>query len=159
MLNELVGQFLKSSDGGALLQQLQAKGLTEQQATSAVTATAEGAVEQGSPGGAGGLDLASLAGGLLGGGGGLGAMLGAFGGAAPAAGAAPANPMAGLVGPVSQFVAQKTGLALPMALMVVSTVLPKVMSLFGGATTAPAAGEATAAAASPVESVLSNLFR
>ena len=89
MLNELVGQFLKSSDGGALLQQLQAKGLTEQQATHAVTATAEGAAEHGN---AGGLDLASLAGGLLGGGGGgLGAMVGAFGGGAPAAGAAPAR--------------------------------------------------------------------
>ncbi len=157
MLNELVGQFLKSSDGGALLQQLQAKGLTEQQATHAVTATAEGAAEHGN---AGGLDLASLAGGLLGGGGGgLGAMLGAFGGGAPAAGAAPANPMAGLVGPVSQFVAQKTGLALPMAQMVVSTVLPKVMSLFGGAAAAPVAGEAAAPAASTIESVFSNLLR
>jgi|APLak6261679142_1056127.scaffolds.fasta_scaffold00059_23 hypothetical protein len=63
MLNELVGQFLKSADGNSLLGELKAKGLSEQQATQAVNATAEGA--QSSAGG-----LAGLAGGLLGGGGG-----------------------------------------------------------------------------------------
>jgi len=49
MMNELVGQFLKSSDGGSLLQDLVSKGLSEQQVTQAVTATAEGAKRRRGP--------------------------------------------------------------------------------------------------------------
>lgn len=184
MLNELVGQFLKTSDGSGLLQDLVSKGLTEHQVTQAVTATAEGAVEHG---GAAGLDLGSLAGGLLGSGGlgGLAGMLGGSGGAAGAGGglggvlgsmlggsgtagaggglggmlggmlggaatpaAGGAGSLAALVAPISQFVAQKTGLAPAMAQMVVSTALPKLLALFSGAGGA-AAGAAPAGAAAP----------
>lgn len=47
MWNELVGQYLASADGSELLKQLQDKGLSEQQATQAVTATAASALGTG----------------------------------------------------------------------------------------------------------------
>ena len=148
MLDILVGQFLKSSDGSGLLKDLQAKGLTEGQATQAVTATAEGAVAQGdgaaaAPSAFGG--LGSLMGMLGGGGpsagpeaGGLGALMGMLGGApaAPAAAAGGAAP----VNPIAQLVAQKTGLSPAIAQMVVAAALPKLLALLGGAQ-APAASE------------------
>jgi hypothetical protein len=156
MLSELVGQFMKTSEGGALMQQLLSNGLSEQQATHAVTATAEG-VTQATGAAGGGLDLGSLAGSLLGGGaagGGLGALAGMLGGGAPAAPAAEGaaqNPLAGLIAPVAEFVAQKTGLAPAMAQMVVSAALPKLMALITG-------GAATPGAAPSVGGLVSSLF-
>ena len=182
MLNELVGRYLNSADGSDLLKNLTAKGLTEQQATQAVTATAEGAVEQGGAGGAGAPDLASLAGGLLGGGG-LGALGGLFGGAptapgasagggmagmlgglmggnteAPASPGTSANPLAALIAPISQVVAQKTGLAPALAQMVVTAALPKLLALFTGAPAAGAKPDAAPAATGPAD-LLSSLLR
>lgn len=117
MWNELVGQYLESADGGELLKQLQGKGLSEQQATQAVTATAESA--SGSPGR--GMVLSHVTGGLL------ASLKGA-----PSTGAAPGG-ATGAANTIAQVVAQRTGLTLPMAQTVVSMVLPKVMSLFSGA--------------------------
>jgi hypothetical protein len=152
MVSELVGQFLKSSDGSGLLQDLVSKGLSAQQATQAVTATAEGAVEHG---GGAGLDLAGLAGGLLGGAGGsgglgglLGGMLGGGAGGGAGGTSAAAGPLAALISPVSQFVAQKTGLAPAMAEMVVSAALPKLLALLTSAT-GVGAGPGTATAGAP----------
>ncbi len=133
-------------------------------------------------------DLASLASGLLGGGGGLAALAGMMGGGAatPAAGAAPAGgglgamlgglmggaggaapgagvaagPMAMLVTPVSQFVAQKTGLAPAMAHTVVTAALPRLLAFFMGAKdAAPGAAAAPSPAANPAGDLLSSLFR
>lgn len=170
MIDQLVGQFLGSQDGKSAVAELGAHGLSPQQATGAVTATAEGMAAQltgggeGGGGGAGDL-LGGLLGGGGGGGGGLGALAGLLGGAgggggggnplgallggggggglgalggllggAPAAGAAPgaaaANPLAGLTGPIGNFVAQKTGLAPAVAQTVVAVVLPKVVAYF-----------------------------
>lgn len=139
LLNALVGQFLKSSEGGSLVQELKGKGLTEDQATHAVTATAEGAAQQ-APGDAGGLGAVA---GLLGGGG-LGALLG--GSVAAPAPAAPAGATPA-PGALVQFVAQKTGLSPAMAQVVVSTVLPKVMAMLGQPAAAPGAAPAAAPAA------------
>ena len=169
MIDQLVGQFLGSQDGKSAVAELGAHGLSPQQATGAVTATAEGMAAQLTGGGeGGGGDAGDLLGGLLGGGGGggggLGALAGLLGGAggggggnplgallgggdggglgalggllggAPAAGAAPgaaaANPLAGLAGPIGNFVAQKTGLAPAVAQTVVAVVLPKVVAYF-----------------------------
>jgi hypothetical protein len=183
MLNELVGQYLQSADGSDLLKNLQAQGLSAQQATHAVSATAEGAIEHGT-GGAGlaGMDLAGLAGSLLGGagggGGGLGALVGMLGGGgAPAAGSsaptgageglggllggllsgggANQGPLGAMVAPISQIVAQKTGLAPAMASMVVSAVLPKILALFSGAGATP--GQPAPAAGG--QDLLSSLLR
>jgi hypothetical protein len=135
MLDVLVGQFLKSSDGSGLLKDLQAKGLTEAQATQAVTATAEGAVAQNAapaaPAGSGIAGLLDMLGGSVAApasAGGLLGMLGAASGPVPTAPAAapPAHPIALLV-------AQKTGLPPAMAQMVVAAALPRLLSLLGGA--------------------------
>jgi len=159
MLNELVGQFLKTTDGGGLLKDLQAKGMTEQQATQGITATAEGAMSQPAADGAG-AGLGGALGGMVGalGGGGLAGMLG--GSPAPARGdAAPgATPAAAPGGPspLAQFVAQKTGLAPAMAEMVVAAVLPRIKGMLTGAPAPGAAGEAPAA---DPASLLGSLFR
>jgi hypothetical protein len=172
MLNELVGQYLKSTDGSGLMKELQAKGLTEQQAAHGITATAEGAINQ-QPEGAGGPSTAGALGGLAGmlGGGGLAGMLGGGGlagmlsggglagmlGGAPAAGA-PAAP--GGVSPLAQIVAQKTGLAPLMAEVVVAAVLPRLKAmLMGPPAGAPAEGAAPAAPAAGAADLLGSLFR
>jgi len=147
MLNELVGQFLSSSDGTDLLKNLEAQGVSAPQATQAVTATAEGAMEHAS---AGGLDLASLAGGLVGGGGGLGALGGMLGGL----GGGAAAPLAGLVAPISQFVAQKTGLAPAMAQTIVAAALPKLVAMLTGKSADGAAPAPTAGVGSMISSLL-----
>ncbi len=141
MIDQLIGQFLSSQDGKSTVAELSAHGLDQQQATSAVTATAQGVASQlgggGDPlsallgGGSGGAVLGAL-GGLFGGGssgaeasplGGLGSLLG--GGSSAAS-----NPLAGLAGPIGHFVAEKTGLAPALAQTVVSVVLPKVVAWF-----------------------------
>ncbi len=134
MLDQLVGPFLQSGAGAELLKNLQSQGLTPDQATTAVNATAEGTMQQAAGGGG---SLASLAGGLLGG----------------ASGGGPINSM---IAPVAQFVAQKTGLAPGIATMVVTAALPKLLSLINGKAGAPGAG----AEAKPaiIGAVLGKLF-
>lgn len=150
MLEQLVGPFLQSGEGASLLKELQGQGLSPQQATAAVTATAEGASAQAAQGGMaslGGL-LGGLAGGAPGGGPSLGGLAGMLGGAAtPAAAPAPGqpgapNPLVALIAPV---VAQKTGLSPAVAQVVVTLALPKLMSLLSGAQAPGAAGAAPTA--------------
>lgn len=179
MMNELVGQFLQSGTGADLVKELVSKGLSSQQVTHAVTATAEGALEHGASltGQQGSLDIAGLAGSLMGGGNGggvLGALSGMMGGsggaAAPAAGgglgsilgglmgggtAAPTgNALGGLVAPIATLVAQKTGLDPAMAQMVVSVALPKVMAMLSGGAAAPSAPAAGGGAADLLSSLM-----
>ncbi len=122
MIENIIGQLLNSDAGAELLKTVQAKGLSAEQATSAVKATAEGALSQGEGG------LASLAGNLLGGSGGLASLAGSLlgGGSAAAEGS---SGFAAMVPAISQFVAQKTGLDPAMAQTVVTLALPKVMEL------------------------------
>lgn len=132
MIEGLVGQFLGSSQGANILSQLGAQGLTKEKAQEAVEATAEGAVKNAS---VAGLDLSSLIGGT----GGLGGIAGKVGGmlggllhgspAATPGTPATGSPLAALTGPVSEFVAKKTGLAPTMAQSVVNVVLPKILEL------------------------------
>ncbi len=128
MLNELVGQLLKSGTGEELLKSVQAHGLSADQATRAVTATAEGAMSQlGS-----GSGVASAVGDLLGGGGagGLASMAaGLLGGSPGAAATGPASSFASFAPAIAQFVSQKTGLAPALATTVVSLALPKLETL------------------------------
>lgn len=135
MLEALVGQFLGSTEGASALSQLGAQGLTVPQVQAAVQATADGAAEHAKTAG---LDLGGLVG-AGGAGGALGALVGAIsgreglggllGGAKPGAPTASAGPFAALVGPVTQFVAQKTGLAPQVAQTVVNVVLPRLLGL------------------------------
>ncbi len=123
MINELISSVLQSGPGAALLKEVQAKGLTAEQAHSAVTATAEGALKQGGEGG-----LASLAQGLLSGAGsgGLASLAGSLmGGASGPA----ASSLTSMVPGIAQFVAGKTGLDPAMAQTIVSLALPKVLEL------------------------------
>lgn len=121
MINELLQNVLKSGAGAELLKQVQEKGLSADQATSALKATAEGVMEQGGAGG-----LASLASGMLGGGG-LASMAGGLLGGGPA-NAGPSS-LTAMVPGIAQFVAQKTGLDPAMASTVVTMALPKVIEL------------------------------
>lgn len=125
MLEMLVGQFMKSANGGELLGQLQKQGLSAGQAESAVSATAEGAMQQmggtENPAGA----AAALGGGNLGGA--LGGMLGGLG-----AGGAQAPGLGAMTQPVAAFVAKKTGLQPAVAAMVVSAALPKLLEMIKG---------------------------
>lgn len=114
MLETIVSQFMQSGAGKDVLSQLKQRGLDGAQAQSAVSATAEGAMQQVSRGGVGG-----MLGGLLGG--------------APAGGAG-----GGLAAQVTQFVSQKTGLSPAIAQSVVGVALPKLLELIQGQ--APAAG-------------------
>lgn len=121
MLEQIVGQLLQSGAGAELLKTVQSQGLSADQATAALSATAEGALEQGGGlggllSGAGGGDLASMAAGFLGG-----------GSAAPAGGS-----LAQFAPTIASFVAQKTGLAPAMAQTVVSLALPKIEELIKG---------------------------
>lgn len=121
MLDQLVGQLLQSGTGAELMKTVQAQGLSADQAKAALTATAEGAIEQGGGiggllGGAGGGGLASMAAGLLG------------GSNAPAAGGS----LAQLAPTIASFVAQKTGLAPAVAQTIVSLALPKIEELIKG---------------------------
>lgn len=126
MLDQMT-QLLKSPAAADLLKQLQGHGLSDQQASAALSATAEGVVEQTS--GAGG--LAGMAAGLMGGaGGGLGALGSLLGGGA---GGDATSGMSAMAGPVAAFVAQKTGLAPAMAQTIVNAVLPKLMAMLSGA--------------------------
>lgn len=131
MLEGLVGQFMQSGAGAQVLKELQGKGLSPQEASSAVSATADGAALQlGTSSGLGA--IAGALGGAAGGGlGGLGGLLGgATTPAAPAPGAPGAGgPLAAMVGPVAQFVSQKTGLPLATAQTVVAVALPKLLEL------------------------------
>lgn len=132
MIEQLVGQFLGSADGKNALSELVGHGLDQQQATSAVTATAQGLASQ--LGGDGGNPLAAI-GGLLGGSGGgnpLAALGGLFSGN-DAGGGAPLNALAA---PIANFVSEKTGLAPQLAQTVVSVVLPKVLAYFQSSTQA-----------------------
>lgn len=113
MLENIVSQFMQSGAGKDVLSQLKQRGLDGAQAQSAVSATAEGAMQQVSRGGVGG-----MLGGLLGG--------------APAAG--------GIAAQVTQFVSQKTGLSPAIAQSVVGVALPKLLELIQGQAQAPAAG-------------------
>ncbi len=132
MLEAMLDQFMKTSDGASILQSLTSSGLSPQQAKETVTATAEGMTAQG---GQGGIDLGSLATGLLGGsgGGGLGQLAGMLGGGGEASSSASAGNLDGLVGPVAQFVAQKVGIAPAMATAAVKLVLPKLSAMLTGA--------------------------
>jgi hypothetical protein len=126
MLDAIVNQFLKSDAGSEVLGQLKGKGLELPEAQAAVTATAEGAMQQ--LGGQGGLaGLASAVGGAGGLGGLVGGLLG--GGSAPSA---TGGLVSSLAAPISQFVAQKTGLSPEIAAMVVNVALPKLMALIQG---------------------------
>lgn len=141
MLNVLVGQFLGSPAGSDVLGQLKSKGLDGPAAQAAVTATAEGAMQQLGLHGGG----TTVVTGLLGGAGGLGALTGGLlsGGAAPAASGV--GTVGAMAAPVAHFVAQKTGLSPSVATMVVNLALPRLMQLIQshGATTAlPPAGAA-----------------
>jgi hypothetical protein len=107
MIDQIVGQFLNSGEGKGVLDQLKQQGVDGPQAQQAVSATAEGAMQQVSAGGGGG--LAGMLSGLTGGGGGQ---------------------SAGMASQVTQFVAQKTGLSPAIAQTVVSAVLPKLLELF-----------------------------
>lgn len=154
MLNEIVGRFLKTSEGGGLVKDLRAKGLTEQEATSAVTATAEGAMTQDDPAAGDGGALGGITA-LLGGqgGGALGGLPGRAPAAAPPAAQPGAPAPAAQISPIAQMVASKTGLTPAMAQMVVNTALPKIMGLLGldeaPAAGAPAAGAPVSADAKP----------
>ncbi len=117
-MDQLVGQFLQSGAGADILKQLQGQGLDANQAKSAVTATADGAMQQLQQGSGGG--LAGLAGNLLG-------------------GQAGGMNLASFAGPISQFVAAKTGLSPAIANTVVSLVLPKLSELIAGQAAKPAA--------------------
>ncbi len=123
MINELISSVLKSGPGVELLKEVQAKGLSPEQAHSALAATAEGAMQQGGEGG-----LASLAQGLLSGAssGGLASLAGSMlgGGSAPAAGG-----LTAMVPGIAQFVATKTGLDPAMAQTIVAMALPKVLEM------------------------------
>jgi hypothetical protein len=114
MLDKLIGPFLQSAEGSELLKNIEGQGLTRDQASAAVNATAEGVSQQ--QGGAQG-GIGALAGGALGG--------GALGGAGSGGG--------GMVNKVAQFVAQKTGLDPAKAQSVVAMVLPKLLNLVKGA--------------------------
>lgn len=118
MIEQLVGQFMQSGAGTDVISQLTSKGLDAGQAKGAIAATAEGVMEQ-MGGSAGGL-------GAMLGGAGLGGMSGDL------AGGAGAGALGGLIQPVSNFVAAKTGLAPAMATMVVTVALPKVLELIQG---------------------------
>lgn len=119
MLENIVSQFMQSGAGKDVLSQLKQQGLEGAQAQSAISATAEGAMQQVSSGGIGG-----MVGGLL-------------GGAAPAQGAGAG---AGIAAQVAQFVSQKTGLSPAIAQSVVGVALPKVLELIQGQAQPPAAG-------------------
>lgn len=135
MFDAIVGEFMKSGTGAELLGQLAKQGVAAPQAQAAVTATAEGAMNQ--LGGAGG--VAEFVQKSLGGAGGLGGLVGGLlGGGAPASAGVPAA-LSSLVGPVAQFVAQKTGLSADIATMVVNAALPKLMSMLQGSLPAGAA--------------------
>lgn len=124
MLDQIVGQLLQSGTGAELMKTVQAQGLSAEQATAALSATAEGALEH-----SGG--IAGLLGGGGGGGGGLASMAaGLLGGnnAAPAGGSS----LAHLAPTIASFVAQKTGLAPAMAQTIVSLALPKIEELIKG---------------------------
>lgn len=147
MIEELVGEFLKSSDGKGVLAQLKQQGLEGPKALEAMNATAEGAMQQLGGGGGGGLAAAassllggSGAGGLPGVAGSLGGSLGgASSGAGIATGATGATGgLAAIAGPIAQFVAQKTGLQPALAHTVVSAALPKLLDVLKGAV--PSAG-------------------
>lgn len=107
MIDQLVSQFLGSGDGKSVLDQLKQQGLDGAQAQKAVSATAEGAMQQVSQGGGGGLQ-------------------GMIQGAAGAGG----GQSGGDASQVVSFVAQKTGLNPAMAQTVVTAVLPKLLELF-----------------------------
>jgi len=106
MIDQLVGQFLNSGDAKGVLAQLQQQGLDGAKAQQAVSATAEGAMQQVSQGGGGG--LAGMLSAVTGGGGGQ---------------------SSGMASQVTAFVAQKTGLSPAIAQTVVSAVLPKLLEL------------------------------
>lgn len=135
MLDALIGQFMSSDQGKGTLQELQGKGLSPQQSTDAVKATAEGATQ------VGGLDLGALAGGGSGSGKGVGGLLGSLaGGGGQSSGGGLGGLLGGGLGgggpgasssmlaPVAQVVAQKTGLSPQMAQTVAAVALPKVLS-------------------------------
>ena len=127
MLEQLMQQVTQSETGTQILSQLKGMGLNENQAQGALGATAEGMLSQ-LTGGGGGI------GGLLQG---LGSMVG--GGQGPSG-----MNLQSMIQPVTQFVAQKTGLDANLAQAVVNAVLPKLLELVGkpGATgqAAPPAG-------------------
>lgn len=106
MIEHLVGQFLNSGEGQGVLAQLKQQGVDGPQAQQAVFATAEGAMQQVSQGGGGG--LSGMLSAVTGGGGGQ---------------------SSGMATKVTQFVAQKTGLSPAIAQTVVSAVLPKLLEL------------------------------
>lgn len=130
MIDQLLSQFAGSSEAASLLGPLQQAGLSPAQATSAVSATAEGAASAAQNGGlasllGGGGGLAGMAG-MLGGGGGLGGMLGGLAGGGAPTGAAGGLPPQ-LVDTIAATVAKKTGLSPEMAKSAVTLVLPKVI--------------------------------
>ena len=130
MLEAMLDQFMKTSDGASMLQSLTGAGLSPQQAQQVVTTTAEGVASQG---GQGGFDVGAITGGLMGGaGGGLGQLAGMLGGGGTSASAATGS-LDGLVGPIAQLVAQKVGIAPAMATTVVKLVLPKIAAMLTGA--------------------------
>ncbi len=127
MLDGIVGQLLQSGAGAELLKTVQSHGLSAEQATKALTATAEGAMQHA---GAAEGGLAGALGGMLGGGGagGLASMaVGLFGGAA--APAPTTSSLSAFAPMIAHFVAQKTGLAPAMAQTVVTVALPKIEEL------------------------------
>lgn len=123
MLDDLVKQFLGSGAGQQAVQQLEAQGLSPQQAQGAVQVTAEGAAQHlGSGGGIAGML------GSLGGGGGARGIAGALGGLAGGRGgkgklALPPQ----VVDTIAQTIASKVGIHPGMAKTVVDVVLPKVL--------------------------------
>jgi len=139
MIQEFVGEFMKSGAGADLVSKLAGQGLDATQAQGAISATAEGALEQLRGGQGGG--LGAVVGGLLGGtGGGLGSLLGT----PAAAGHGASSGLTSLIQPIASFVSTKTGLEHATALSVVSTVLPKIVELIqskmGGVTPGESGG-------------------
>lgn len=114
MFENLVGQFLDSAPGGALLKKIEGYGLEPSKAREAFGATVDGTAQQ--LGGAG-ANIADMAKTLISGG-------------APAPGRTAG--IESLVAPVAQFVAGKVGIAQETALSVVGAALPKVMELLRG---------------------------
>lgn len=113
MFENIVGPWLKSPEGEQLVRDLGSQGLDSAQAERAIQATAEGVERQARTGGilSQGGGMGALAGGMLGGHG---------------EGAASVPP--GLLAPIAQFVADKTGLSQPVATQVAAAILPRLLA-------------------------------